>query len=52
MVEEVRPEEIARILKVKYVGSQIGMKEEFLFYWFEDPVTGTSFSGTDLEDTR
>ena len=52
MLSDRTGREIARILEVKYGGIQEGFKGIPGFYLFIDPVTGTSFAGTDLEDTR
>lgn len=43
---------ISKELRVKYMGIQEGFKSIPGFYLFEDPVTGTSFAGTDLEEAR
>jgi len=34
------------------LGVQEGFEDIPSFYLFEDPVTGTSFAGTDLEEAR
>ena len=43
---------IAKILEVRYEGIQEGFEDIPSFYWFTDPITGTTFAGTGLEDTR
>ena len=43
---------IAKELGVKYMGIQEGFEDIPGFYLFEDPVTGTSFVGTGLEEAR
>lgn len=43
---------IARLLEVDYKGIQEGFKDVPGFYLFEDPVTGTSFAGDNLDDAR
>jgi len=44
--------EIAKILEIRYEGIQEGFEDVPSFYIFTDPVTGTSFAGSDLEETR
>ena len=43
---------IARQLGVEYKGIQKGFQDVPDFYWFEDPVTGSSFAGDDLQDAE
>ncbi len=43
---------IAKELGVKYMGIQEGFEDIPGFYLFEDPVTGTSFAGNDLEEAK
>ena len=44
--------EIARLLEVRYDGIQEGFQDIPSFYLFTDPVTGTTFAGTDLESAK
>jgi len=52
MLSDKEGKEIAVILKVRYEGLQVGFRDIPPVYLFTDPVTGSTFAGTDLEDTR
>jgi hypothetical protein len=49
---EMSGHDIAKILKVGYNGPQLDSHDNFVYHTFTDPITGTTFAGTDLETSR